>query len=468
MAPRRRGGEPRPQRPPGGTSLSSPPGVAGRAGGRPPVGRRPADAPTRLAPTHPQGRPRAPGTTPPKRGRPRGPSQPYLPPTHRLPAGQRPQEPHPRPRRSSPCGTAACRGRRARTARSACGPSAAAAAAPRRSRTPPWRPQATGQPRRPIHRPPPRLPCLPARLAPLPTRGGRLTPRRPLPWAAELAGCRARRRGRVPAATTGSVRAPGRAAHPRQLRAAPPPPRPAPAAEDRQSGARSAAGRRAAPQSALGPRTAPAVECGRGLPRRVTTGGKRGDLPLPPVPRAANRAPGAPGATGEPANAAATRLQPPRAAPPPWRRACEGRRWLCEEGGAAGRGGRPGLGRGRSGACRPGQLPAAEPPGTAGPPGGGASPAPSPAVRLGPPAAHGLPPRSRQRAEAARGAPRPRERAEAAVEGGRGRASSGHRGRVQGEAAGAAPHPHPALPLRGSGKLQWGYGCSYRPVGLLV
>lgn len=249
---------------------------------------------------------------------------------------------------------------------------------------------------------------------------------------------------------------------------APRPRRPAPAAEDRQSGARSAAGRRAAPQSALGPRTAPAVECGRGLPRRVTTGGKRGDLPLPPVPRAANRAPGAPGATGEPANAAATRLQPPRAAPPPRRRACEGRRWLCEEGGAAGRGGRPGLGRGRSGACRPGQLPAAEPPGTAGPPGGGASPAPSPAVRLGPPAAHGLPPRSRQRAEAARGAPRPRERAEAAVEGGRGRASSGHRGRVQGEAAGAAPHPHPALPLRGSGKLQWGYGCSYRPVGLLV
>lgn len=88
-------------------------------------------------PGHP--RPRGARGTPPRppeRGRPR-----------RLPSHSAPGLPAPlgaaaRPRLSSPCGSAACRGLRARTARSACGPSAAAAAAPRRSRTPPWRPQA--------------------------------------------------------------------------------------------------------------------------------------------------------------------------------------------------------------------------------------------------------------------------------------------------------------------------------------
>lgn len=285
MAPRRRGGEPRPQRPPGGTSLSSPPGVAGRAGGRPPVGRRPADAPTRLAPTHPQGRPRAPGTTPPKRGRPRGPSQPYLPPTHRLPAGQRPQEPHPRPRRSSPCGTAGCRGRRARTARSACGPSAAAAAAPRRSRTPPWRPQATGQPRRPIHRPPPpACPACPPAWPPCPpaAAGSRRAARSHGPQSSLAAGPGAEAASPPPppgvCGHRGGRLTPASCA-PRPRRPAPPPP---PKTANRGRGARPAVGPR--PNRRSAPARLQLWNVGGGYPVASRREGSGETSPSPPCP----------------------------------------------------------------------------------------------------------------------------------------------------------------------------------------
>lgn len=130
-----------------------------------------------------------------------------------------------RPRRSSPCGSAACRGLRARTARSACGPSAEAAAAPRRSRTPPWRPQAPPPARRSVCRsvrPPPRC--------------------RTLPRAAEP---RARPRpGAFPQPAAACGRRPGGSPLPaaRRAPATPPPPRPPIGGEQRRARANGRAG----------------------------------------------------------------------------------------------------------------------------------------------------------------------------------------------------------------------------------
>lgn len=214
--------------------------------------------PARCRAWRPPGHPRPRGARgtpprPPERGRPR-----------RLPSHSAPGLPAPlgaaaRPRLSSPCGSAACRGLRAHTARSACGPSAAAAAAPRRSRTPPWRPQA-----------PARLSVRPS-AAPLPapaTAPGRGAARSPPPRRVPTAGGSAW-------ASHGRVTPSGRAPRPR-------PARPRPCRPARQSRTSSA---RRGPMSARG--------WGRGARDQ-----RRG------------------GAAGAAANGAATRLRRARAAPP--------------------------------------------------------------------------------------------------------------------------------------------------------
>lgn len=261
----------------GGEGIEAPPGAQGTPRpARPPRGgshgegrgehlsAKPARCRRWRPPVHPRG---ARGTPPrpPKRGRPR----------------RRPNHPHPRPpgaaarpRRSSPCGSAAFRGLRARTARSACGPSAAAAAAPRRSRTPPWRPQAPAPARQSV--------CLSVdpSAAPLPD---------PVPAAAPGRGAaRSPPPRRVPSAG-GSARAwPGGSPPPASRRAPATPPanrgRAAPGTGQWERGPRAAAAAnvgvaRAANGAAERPERRPMgqrQDCGRHAPPRPAPGRPQG------------------------------------------------------------------------------------------------------------------------------------------------------------------------------------------------
>lgn len=292
------------------------------------------------------------------------------PPCRRPRPGSAPRRRTPPARRSSPCGTAGCRGRRARTARSACGPSAAAAAAPRRSRTPPWRPQDTGYPLPTAPLPNPRRPAHAAPPAPM----GRGTARPPA--GSPLPGPVAALRPRPPRRHCAGVGAGG--SH-RQLRAAPPPPhtlapawpRPPPAATaNRGRGARPAGGPR--PNRRSAPARLQLWNVGGGS----RGASRRGETPARPTEGRGRRERRARQPTRQRQDCSCR--APPRPPPPPRRRLCEGRRsW----GGCGG----PGLGRERSGAyCPPGERPAAGPPGRRAPAGPPPVPAASsPAVWLG-------------------------------------------------------------------------------------
>lgn len=236
MTRRRRRGETRSQRRPEDTPLPRGHPAPRRGGGRAPVGRRPPPAQHRPPPQGgsrerlAQSLPRRPETRPPTGGVSAIPS----PPSRRLRPGTGPQEAPPtaappplltvwHSRVSGSAGSHSSLSLRSQCSSGGCSPplSHTSMAAATNGAAPPANP------------PPP---CLPLR-----TRGGRLTPRRPLPWAAEPPAGRSPPRYRAEAASPPPAGVCGhRAGRATPASCAPRPHRPAAAPRPRSRGRQSA------------------------------------------------------------------------------------------------------------------------------------------------------------------------------------------------------------------------------------